>query len=71
MVDTADPPFTPAEIARAEARLHRAAWRVFKRAGFSDEAIPAEIEKMWRTDPGFVLPSIEDLERDPDLRGSG
>ena len=70
MDDLLDPPPTAAERAAAEARIWQATWRVLKRRGVPDDLIPAEIERFWRTDPGFVLPSREELGLEPIRRGT-
>ena len=50
--------------------FERAAWRVLRRNEMAVALIPAEIEHLRRVDPGFTLPTVEELERDPELRGS-
>jgi hypothetical protein len=55
--------------ARAERLLDEAARRVLRRRGVPEEAIPAAIERMWRSDPGFALPTREELGLEPLPRG--
>ena len=47
----------------AEKRLERAAYKVLRARGVPEAEIPAEIERLWRVEAGFDMPSVDEIAR--------
>lgn len=61
-------PRSPTLAEGFEAAFRRAARRVLKRRGFPEAHIEAEIDRLRSQNPGFTLPTIEELEAQLDRR---